>query len=209
MTSARTRRRKVQGGWTLIEVMMAMAILIAGGAGILAMQQAATDGNLEARQMTTATAIARMWVERLKRDSLLWTVGGNNNGVTDAVLTQTLYLQAVPPPATTPSWGTPNPPDLTQESYAFDYQGREVLPTSTLTTFCVQDRFQWLPNSNGTGTVGGNTMRADVRVWWRRRGRGVYNPYPACGVGAEAAIGLDPNVHTLTTSVLLHWTRRL
>ena len=176
--------------------MMAMAILVAGGAGILALQQATTDGNLEARQMTTATQIARTWAERLKRDTLLWTIGGN--GVTAANLTTTAYLSAVPPATTAPVWTTPVPADLTQESYAFDFFGNDVVPAAAGVTYCVQDRLQWVSP--------GQTIRADVRVWWNRRGGGTR--WAGCGVGSETAIGNSPSVHTVTTSVLLHWTRR-
>lgn len=193
----RRARRRSRGGWTLVEVMMSMAILVAGGAGILALQQATTDGNLEARQMTTATTIARTWVERLKRDTLLWTAGGN--GITFADLSRTLFLQAVPPPSTAPVWGTPVPPDLTVESYAFDYFGADALPSAPTVTYCAQDRLQWVS--------AGQTIRADVRVWWFRRGAPGMR-WANCGVGSETLIGNATHVHTVTTSVLLHWTRR-
>ena len=178
---------------------MAMAILVAGGAGILALQQATTEGNLEAREMTTATTIARTWVERLKRDTVLWTTGGA--GVPSADLTRTLYLLAVPAAGTTSTWTTPVPPDLAVESYAFDYFGNDTLPTAAGVTYCAQDRLQWVSP--------GRTIRADVRVWWPRNSRvGGNARFPNCGVGSETAIGNSNSVRSVTTSVLLHFTRR-
>jgi hypothetical protein len=54
-------------------------------------------------------------------------------------------------------------------------------------------------------------MRADVRVWWHRRGRegvAAANLYPNCGVGAEAAIGNDLRVRSVSASTVVRWVPR-
>ncbi len=177
---------------------MAMALLTAGAAGIFALQQASILGNVEARQMTIATTVARTWIERLKRDALGWNRGAD--AATAGLLNATRYLQAVPAVGTDPVWMTPTAFDDSRAS--FDHLGREV-PLGADVRFCAQYRLEWVNP--------GQAMRADVRVWWHRRGRvGIAsaNLYPNCGVGSEAVIGADPNVHMVNASTVLRWVPR-
>lgn len=194
-----------EDGYTLIEVMMAVAVMTIGAVGLLAMQQASTRGNMEARQMTTATQIANLWLERVKRDSLNWNVGGAT--ATAADLTRTRYLSAVPAPAVAPGWGSPtNVP--AGESYAFDYWGRDTTATAgnNAQVFCVNTRYQWV--------FPGQAIRADVRVWWHRRGVGDTNSAdgrlyraPLCGVGSEAAITGDNRLRFVYSSTIVRWVQ--
>jgi len=199
----RTSSRK-EKGYTLVEVMMAIAVMAAGTVGVFSLQQAAVVGNLEARQMTTATMIARTWLERLKRDALRWNAGSTTAAGVN--LTGTSYLAGVPAPATAPVWFTPIPPALAVESYAFDHYGRDIAPPSAQIEFCAQTRLQWV--------YPGQTIRGDVRVWWHRHSNGS-DPnagnralYPNCGVGGEAAIGNVIRVRTVSASTLIRWVSR-
>jgi prepilin-type N-terminal cleavage/methylation domain-containing protein len=192
---ARARRR---AGFTIVEVMMAMALLTAGAAGIFALQQASIVGNAQARQMTIATTVARSWIERLKRDALGWNRGAN--AATAGLLASTRYLQAVPAVGTVPVWMTPAAFADSRASY--DHLGREVALGADV-RFCVQYRLQWVNP--------GQAIRADVRVWWHRRGRAgiaTANLYPNCGVGSEVAIGADPNLHMVNASTVIRWVPR-
>jgi prepilin-type N-terminal cleavage/methylation domain-containing protein len=192
------KRGRAQAGFTIVEVMMAMALLTAGAAGIFALQQASILGNVQARQMTIATTVARTWVERLKRDALGWNRGAN--AATAGLLASTRYLNAVPAVGTDPVWMTPAAFADSRASY--DHLGREVALGADV-RFCVQYRLQWVNP--------GQAIRADVRVWWHRRGRdgiATANLYANCGVGNEAAIGADPNVHIVNASTVLRWVPR-
>ena len=197
-------RPRKRAGYTLVEIMMAIAVMTAGTAGIFALQRAATVGNLEARQMSTATLIARTWLERLKRDALRWTAGGTTAASVN--LTNTTYLASVPAPAAVPAWFTPIPASLVTESYGFDHFGRDITPPSALIEYCTQMRLQWV--------YPGQTIRGDVRVWWHRYSSGSdtnvgdASQYPNCGVGAEAAIGNDVRVRMVNASTLLRWVPR-
>jgi prepilin-type N-terminal cleavage/methylation domain-containing protein len=66
-------QRPNKRGYTAVEVMMALTLLLIGSVGVMAMQRAAVQGNADAREMDVATSIARSWIERLERDATLWT----------------------------------------------------------------------------------------------------------------------------------------
>jgi prepilin-type N-terminal cleavage/methylation domain-containing protein len=168
-------------GFTLIEIMIAVAIMTVGAVGIMALQQAATRGNLEARDMSMGTHLTRTWIERLRRDAVLWLGNG--------VPINTQYLVLAPPLGGGPGpWVTPPlvpRPDGTVESFAFDHFG---IDTANLTNdpgggppgpavYCTHLSFTWINP--------GDALRADVRTYWHRR-----NPaqrYP-CTPGNAAAI---------------------
>ncbi|MFM2416203.1 MAG: hypothetical protein RL385_926, partial [Pseudomonadota bacterium] len=88
------------GGFTLIEVMIAVAIITIGSTGLFAMQGATLRANADASETTVATAFASTWLERIKRDALTWTLRGN------ADLANTLNLQA-PVGCTSNAWFVP------------------------------------------------------------------------------------------------------
>ena len=73
---------------------MAIGVLTAGAVGIMALVQASTRGNMEARQMTTGSQLASLWIGRLRRDALNWT--RSSNVADPTLLNQTQYLQIVP-----------------------------------------------------------------------------------------------------------------
>ena len=95
---APSRRRSVRrrAGYTLIEVMMALGVLTAGAVGLMAMTQASTRGNMEAREMTVATQLTQRWMERLRRDAMNWTASSRT--LNPLQLANTTYLRTVPNP---------------------------------------------------------------------------------------------------------------
>lgn len=68
--------RRSSHGYSLIEVMTAVAIMMVGATGLVLMQGATTRGNMQAQESTVAVAMAQTWIERLRRESLAWTVAG-------------------------------------------------------------------------------------------------------------------------------------
>ena len=198
-----TRRRSVRtSAFTLIEVMIAVGILTVGSVGILAMQQASTRGNLNARRMTTATSVSRIWVERVRRDALAWTsnVVGSPNGIA-----ATNYIQATPV-AGESGWFAPNSPDP-EESYGFDWFGADTNVASEI-RYCTHINTRWI--------VANQVARVDVRTFWYRRGDGAASEtnqdlFPNCGAGGtEAAVGIElatpsPRLHAIYASTLVRW----
>src|ERR1700736_63654 len=63
-------------GYTAVEVLMAMTVMAVGSAAVISMQKASMQGNLDARKTDVANSIARLWVERIKRDAMQWTTPG-------------------------------------------------------------------------------------------------------------------------------------
>lgn len=185
LTRPRHRRlRTRREGYTLIEVMMAVAVMTAGAIGIMALQQATIRGNLEARQVATATQLASTWIERLQRDAVGWSEAATPGTilVPPTMLTRTRYLQAVPASGTAPLWFIPGP-STALESSSFDHWGRDTITLGEM-EYCTHVRLQWV--------YVGQAMRADVRVWWARR-----NPAATSGAAlAGCAPGLDPNTLT-------------
>jgi prepilin-type N-terminal cleavage/methylation domain-containing protein len=176
------RRRAARAGYTLIEVMMAVAVMTAGAVGIMALHQATMRGNLDARQVATATHLAGTWIERLQRDAQGWSQGGPTAVFTPLMLAQTRYLNLVPARGTAPTWFVPGPSTAT-ESATFDHWGRDTLIGGQM-EYCTNVRLQWVYVAQA--------MRADVRVWWARR-----SPSATGGAAlAQCAPGTDPNTLT-------------
>lgn len=176
-----SRRLRSRAGYTLIEVMMAIGVLTAGSVGVMALQQAATRGNLEAREMTTGTQVASVWVERLRRDALHWTVPSAS--ANPLLLARTSYLRQVPTAGTAPLWFVPTPPATSTDSASFDFYGVDT-NTAGQRRYCTNVRLEWL--------YPGRVMRADVRVWWMRRQSGTGTD-PGRALLADCATGTDPN----------------
>jgi prepilin-type N-terminal cleavage/methylation domain-containing protein len=215
MTRAFSRSRMTARGYTAIEVLMAMTVMAIGGAAVITMQKTSVTANLDARRADVANAIARTWVERLRRDAMSWTLpgpAGNGNNINTTLIVNTV----VTAPGT---WFLPDQalgrtvPETM--SPAFDILGRD-LPQAQLAIadFCVNVRLTFL-----TVTAlppGGDLIRADVRVLWPI---GILNSRPGfCNEitgamvdpntdpGAKIDPNADPNApifHTLylTTSI--------
>jgi type IV pilus assembly protein PilV len=164
-----TRRAHGSGGYTVIEILLAMTLLTIGAAGVMSMQKASIQGNLDARRTDVAIAIGRMWMERIRKDAMAWTVPGgvsfNNAGLlsySNGASANKWVVPSVYLPATSP---------LASISPGFDILGRDVPTVAGLTSatnppfFCVQLRESWVVGDNTT--VDG-MIRVDLRVVWRR-----------------------------------------
>ncbi len=155
--------RKNQRGYTAVEVMMAMTLLLIGSVGVMAMQRAAVQGNADAREMDVASSIARAWLERVERDATLWTpsqiaVTPPANISSAILVNENLTGNWYVPKTRLAASGTQN--DV--ESAGFDILGQDM---DTLTAaglrYCVNLRLTPL-------TVDQTLIRAEVRVFWPR-----------------------------------------
>ncbi len=160
MIRTRTRKR----GYTAVEVMMAMTLLLIGSIGVMAMQRAAVQGTADAREMDVANSIARGWIERIERDATLWTQATvpqtpppnlPNAILVNENLTGQWYL---PQARQNPSGGQND-----TESASFDILGQDIDPSvdPTGTRYCVNLRLTPL-------TLDQTLIRAEVRVFWPR-----------------------------------------
>jgi len=198
---SKIQRRR--GGFTLIEVMVAVSIMTVGAMGIMALQQAATRGNMEARQMGMATQLTRVWLERVRTDALRWNSQSMPTG-----LASTDYLKLMPAGGGGTGWITPIPPAASGQQYAFDYFGRD---TSTVGQryYCSNIRLTWL--------VIGDSARVEARTFWRRRANsadstlGDARLFPNCGQGgAEAGVTAElaanpPRLRAVNAATVIRW----
>jgi prepilin-type N-terminal cleavage/methylation domain-containing protein len=169
----RHRRRKDpndKSGYSLIEVMMALAILAVGTTGVIALQKVSLVGNTNARMGDGARQVAGTWVERLKADALTWNdpMGTSDLADTRWLNASTVYNPVNPPNATSwvlapsvPNWSSP----------VADIHGADVLDTNSVDgVFCTH--LQLSRAVQKQYSLGGSThaiaMRAVVRVVWRR-----------------------------------------
>lgn len=164
-SSARGKRR----GYTIIEVMMAIILLVIGSAGVVAMQKAATFGNMRAKQMAVATHIAQTWMERLRADGSTWTMPSPTFATTPSNLPSTTWLNQVNNQPNV--WFRPN--DVpTRGSAGFDALGNDVPGPLTLTaSYCTHLRLNWMYRPIGGQANVPELIRADVRVFWLREAR--------------------------------------
>lgn len=163
-------------GYTVVEVMMALAVLTLSASGIIAMQKATLVANTNARNLATATGIAQSWMERVRADAQSWNEQGN---VPDISQTAWLTSAATAPPSSGGGWFTPNTvnylgsfPAGTTES---DVMGADLLRAADKTAFgvafCTQLRLTRF-SATKTGALAAfyPTVRVEVRVAWDRLG---------------------------------------
>ncbi len=159
--------RDAARGYTVVELMMALALFAVGVTGVLAMQRVAIESNTHARDVSTANRIGAAWLDQLRVDATLWNHPSEMNPNSD--LADTVWLNAA---ASTATWALPNPvhdplPDGRDWGAAFDALGQPVDdPTSDAVRFCAHLRLGLLsPAGSAYGRI-----RATVRVVWRRAG---------------------------------------
>lgn len=79
------RRLRDEGGFTLLEVMIALVVLAIGLLGLASLQIMAIKGNSYGQQMTVASTLAQSQLEQLRRSTGALTNGEDNpvglNGV--------------------------------------------------------------------------------------------------------------------------------
>jgi type IV pilus assembly protein PilV len=146
--------------------MLAIAILAVGAAGVMTMQKAAIQGNSDARKLDLANAIARQWVERLRRDATTWTLPSRTRPGAANWSNNTVYISQLASGSNIGKWVYPQFNANNQwdgYSPAADLLGRDIAPAGGSVTFpgaqfCTQVKLEWL--------VQDESLRATVRVFW-------------------------------------------
>jgi prepilin-type N-terminal cleavage/methylation domain-containing protein len=199
--SAQRRHASSRRGYTAIEVLMAMTVMTIGAAAVMSMQKTSIQGNSDARKTDVAYSILRMWVDRLQRDAMQWTLPNADNPTLNNFATAALLSSPTYGAWTLPQYemNLSNPETM---SYAFDILGRDLpaADISTETIFCVNYRLQWLvPQSL---PIEPGLIRVDMRVLWPR---GISNdPAPGWCATTPTLVTPDPTqFHSLylTTNI--------
>lgn len=149
----RHRTRAAQHGYTLVELMMALALFTVAMLGIVSLQKITVVSNAHAKNTAMAERIAQAWAGQLEMDASAWqtTFGGflNSDGV----------------------WQRPAP-QARGFGAAFDAFGNPLTDSVTdlaKAQFCTHLRMSWLYPPN-LGVLGNSTLRAEIRVFWLRDG---------------------------------------
>ena len=179
-----SRHPSARAGYTMVEVLAAMAVLGAGLLGIVAMQSTAVNANQRAQEVTMATNLARRWQDRLRRDSYQWTSPSQTNPLSN--IAATWYLSRIGS-STTTNWYVPDPPATSvaalTETAAFDYFGNDVPTNDARAYYCTQVRL--------TSLIPNELLRAEVRIWWYRQGGVRPMTYNDCARSATADVSTD------------------
>jgi prepilin-type N-terminal cleavage/methylation domain-containing protein len=158
-----TRRARASRGYTVVEVMIALALLTVGTSGIIAMQKVTAIANRDAKTLVIATQVARTWIERLRADATQWNHPSFANPESD--LADTRWLKTV-----NGVWF--RPADDLAGSPAADALGNDVRDTDLASAvFCTNVRLNWLYGPP-PGSPPPYLIRAEVRVYWLRDGGG-------------------------------------
>ena len=151
-------------GYTVLEVMVALAVLTVGGAGIVAMQKATLLGNNTARNLATANAIAATWAERLRTDGLQWTEVAGVNTIGNTTWLNVVGSDFPTIAGSEGQWLRPVQDAASGVWYQANVQGLDTSVAGEA-AFCTNIRLlQLLPTM----------IRAEIRVFWLRdRGGGL------------------------------------
>lgn len=179
-------RRASRPGYTLVELMMAIAVFAIGVSGIIAMQKVAAAANEHSKALSVATNIAQAWLDVLKADSSLYTQTN--------LLTKTQLLS----PITSNDfvWFRPTWNATKSMGAAFDALGKPIDETTddpATAQFCVHLRLtQLYPTSPGL-----NVMRTEVRVFWPRTDAALSTSFCAVAMDAAAVLAATTDLHFL------------
>jgi prepilin-type N-terminal cleavage/methylation domain-containing protein len=186
-----TEHRQSQRGYTAIEVMLAIAVMGIGAAGVMSMQRGSIVGDLESRRMDVANSIARTWIERLRRDATAWT-GPNAYVAADTTLPFTNFGVAGAPASVQAGWYQPQIPTVYTAadglSPMFDALGRDlILADAANSVYCVVIKVDPIvANGNYTSPPStGNAaplemVRETVVVFWPKQLTWAANSPLAC-----------------------------
>jgi Tfp pilus assembly protein PilV len=152
-------------GYTVVELMMSLAVFATGVVGIIAMQRATVSSNQQAKNVTIANAIAQSWLSQLAADSTLWSSQWS--------VTQTAWLSSITS-SNDDVWQLPVYNATLGFGPQFDGFGAPVAANGM---FCAQIRLTWLYGdksaAQNTGIAGNGVIRTEVRVFWPREQPGV------------------------------------
>lgn len=153
-----------QRGYTVVELMMALAVLTIGLGGVIAMQKVTVVANWNAKNLAIATHIAQSWLDEIQADSAQWN-GTNDFNETDWLVN----VGGEDTPAA--AWFRPVYSETRKFGAGFDALGSPVTTQELATRahFCSDLRLTWLGSQTGM-KQGAGLVRVEARVYWLRDG---------------------------------------
>jgi type IV pilus assembly protein PilV len=173
-------------GYTVVELLMALAVFGIGVVGVIAMQKVTSTSNRHAKNLATATHIAQSWLERLAVDATRW-------DQSHTLAATTTWLKAAQPLANA-TWQLPAADTVTELfGPGFGALGQPLPAPGSAgeIVFCTHLRLTYLIDP--ASQPGNGLIRAEVRVFWPRDGEPYANGADYCDAGANATnIGRAP-----------------
>jgi type IV pilus assembly protein PilV len=168
----RTRPHRQARGYTLVELMMALALFTVATLGIISLQKITVVSNAHAKNVAIAQRVAQSWASQLELDATAWRAAFGAG-----------FLNS------TGAWQRPAYLAARNFGGAFDAYGAPLTDTSAdlqKAAFCTHVRMTWLYPA--TMAVGGNaTLRAEIRVFWMREGESPIDTFTSMCSAAQTA----------------------
>lgn len=172
----RKTRVATNSGYTIVEVIMALAVLAIGGMGVVSLQKFTVLGAVNARGIAAANSAAEGWIDVFQNEAVLWNYGSNLDPQRDMpILGPALAAPGTWKPIPATQWtpfggGTPASPP-----------GVYPAPAGVTMLVCTQFRAYYvgqpLPPAAGAtlpnGASATDTVRVDLRTWYAKDGRDV------------------------------------
>jgi prepilin-type N-terminal cleavage/methylation domain-containing protein len=157
-------------GYTMIEVMMGLAILAVGATGVIALQKTAALGSVTSRHLANATTVSRNVIEEAEAEAMTWTDNTSNFGPAVGWLR----------PGLESSDNNPDPPWYTTVDSRFSIN-LELLPVvplpppnDTPVAYCSHVRVSWLGRKTPAApAVESTAVRFEVRTLFSRTPRDI------------------------------------
>jgi prepilin-type N-terminal cleavage/methylation domain-containing protein len=165
--------RKPSRGYSVVEVMMAMALLGLGSVGVLAALRTVAIGGVGVRDFDAATNLAQSWADRMRADATAWISTSTFGGA--LMLGRGADGNAFVP---SQAYGS-----VTVQGAA-DIRGADVAPNAAATRYCSALRYRCI--TGGAPNAACAAVVASVAVFWPREGT-TAAPNPFCTADQAAA----------------------
>lgn len=149
------RLNRPSAGYTIVEILMSMAVLAVGLSGIIAMQRVTVGSNRHAKNLATATHIAQSWLSSLEAEAMLWE---SPTAVLPAADWHAVGLGAA-------SWFRPTYNTSRLFGPSFDALGNPLSHPTDGSRYCVDLRVLTML---GGATAKSGVSRIEVRVAWAK-----------------------------------------
>lgn len=145
-------------GYTAVEVMMALAVLTVGAAGIIAMQKTTLAGSLQARNLTSGVNVNAGWLDHLAVEAMVWNDSANGDINQMERLWDAGAFSGVTTAVPVGPWVFLGATSL---------EGDEVDPATAIpAAYCTQARVAWIGDAASS-----DALRVELRTFWARSGR--------------------------------------
>jgi prepilin-type N-terminal cleavage/methylation domain-containing protein len=191
--------RKPSRGYSVVEVMMAMALLGLGSVGVMAALKTVAIGGVGVRDFDAATSLAQSWADRARADATAWIATSTFGGAS-------LLARGSDGNAFIPSQAY----GAVVVQGGADLRGADVAPSTAATRYCTALRYRCItgaaPDPSCVSVV------ASVAVFWPREGA-TAAPNPFCVAdqalgalpagGADRSAAFDATYRTVTISTVV------